>query len=211
MADTDNRFLIVGLGNPGDQYAATRHNIGFMAIDALADAYRAPSFSKKFQGEFAELALDGRKLMLLKPQTFMNHSGRAVQAAMAFYKLPLANVVVLQDELDLPPGKLRIKQGGGANGQNGIRDIDNAVGPNYWRIRLGIGHPGDKARVHGHVLSAFGKDDRAITDTMLAALTRHFPLFFSHSPAALMSKVSEEMTPPREKPPKPVDKSSSTA
>lgn len=203
---TDNTWLVVGLGNPGAEYAAHRHNIGFMAVDALAEAFRATAFSKKFQGEVAQASIGGAKAHLLKPQTYMNNSGRSVQAAATFYKIPPARIVVLHDELDLPVGKLRIKQGGGANGQNGIRDIDAALGPNYWRIRLGIEHPGDKEKVHGHVLSNFGKSDREIVEKQLQALCTHFALFFDHSPAALMSKVSDAMTPPREKPPKPVDK-----
>ena len=189
-------YLIVGLGNPGAEYAGHRHNIGFMAIDALAQSLRAGAFSKKFHGELAEASADGEKLLLLKPQTYMNHSGRSVQAAMAFYKLPADHVVVLHDELDLPVGKLRIKKGGGANGQNGVRDIDACIGQDYWRVRLGIQHPGDKAKVHGHVLSNFGKDDRALVEKQLEALAVNFSLFFSHSPEGLMSKVSDIMHPP---------------
>lgn len=183
-------WLIVGLGNPGTDYAATRHNIGFMAVDALAREYGASSFAKKFQGELAECTVGGEKLLLLKPQTFMNLSGKSVQAALAFYKLPLSNLIVLHDELDLPLGKLRIKQGGGANGHNGIKDIDRLLGPDYWRMRLGIGHPGGKEQVHGHVLSNFAKDERSAVDDWMGALAKQFPLFWQHSPAALMSKLS---------------------
>ncbi len=192
-------WLVVGLGNPGADYRSTRHNIGFMAIDALAGAAK---FSKKFQGEIAQVDIGEEKVLLLKPQTFMNNSGRSVQAAMAFYKLPLENLIVLHDELDLPLFKLRIKQGGGNNGHNGIKDIDANIGPDYWRIRLGIGHPGDKDAVHGHVLSSFGKDEREGADTLLNALAKHFPLFWQHSPEALMSKVTDTLN-PREKKPQP--------
>ncbi len=198
-------FLIVGLGNPGPDYAGHRHNIGFMAIDALAEALRAGPFAKKFQGLLAEANANGEKLLLLKPQTYMNDSGRSVQAAAAFYKLPPGQIIVMHDELDLPVGKLRIKKGGGANGQNGVRDIDACLGQDYWRIRLGINHPGDKAKVHGHVLSNFGKDDRALVDKQLETLAANFPLFFTHSPEGLMSKVSDIMHPPAPKKPK-VDK-----
>ncbi len=211
-------YLIVGLGNPGPDYAGHRHNVGFMAVDALAEALSAEPFSKKFHGEIAAAELtiprraEGRvspasplKLFLLKPHTYMNHSGRAVQAAAAFYKIPPAQIIVLQDEIDLGVGKLRIKQGGGANGQNGIRDIDAAIGPDYWRIRLGIGRP-PHGTVHSHVLSNFSKDEQSDLEKILAALAQHFAVFFSHSPAALMSKVSEATQPPREKNAKPVDK-----
>lgn len=209
MNASPNMYLVVGLGNPGADYAGTRHNIGFQVVDALAHAYNARAFSKKFHGELAECSIAGKKILLLKPLTYMNNSGRAVQAAMAFYKLPLDQIIVLHDELDLPPGKLRIKKGGGANGQNGVRDIDAMIGPDYWRVRLGIGHPGDKARVTGHVLSSYSKEDRAATDALITALTKHFPLFFEHSPAALMSRVSDEMNPLEKKTktkPEPADK-----
>lgn len=190
-------WLVVGLGNPGAEYRSTRHNIGFMAIDALAGG---ASFSKKFQGELAEVNLGGEKVLLLKPQTFMNHSGRSVQAAMSFYKIPLDHIIVVHDELDLPLGKLRIKQGGGNNGHNGIRDIDAAMGVDYWRVRLGIGHPGDKEAVHGHVLNNFSKDEQPVLEKILDALKANFPLFWQHSPEGLMSKVSDLMNPPQKKP-----------
>lgn len=210
MAD-QNTYLVVGLGNPGSEYEKHRHNVGFMAIDALADALRAGAFTKKFHGEVAETKIGSRKLLLLKPQTYMNNSGRAVQAAMAFYKMPLDHILVLHDELDLPVGKIRIKKGGGANGQNGIRDIDSAIGKDYWRCRIGIDHPGDKARVHGHVLSNFGKEDKATIDKLLGAIATNFALYYEHSPEGLMSKVTETLNPPRPKPPKPVDKAAGSA
>lgn len=202
-------YLIVGLGNPGPDYANHRHNVGFMAIDALASALRADSFSKKFQGEAANARAGDVKLILLKPQTYMNNSGRAVQAAMSFYKLKPDHVIVLQDEIDLPVGKLRIKKAGGANGQNGIRDIDAAIGQDYWRVRLGVGRP-EHGEVHGHVLSNFSKTERPVVDKLLEALAEHFALFFDHSPAALMSKVTDTLNPPVKKP-KPVDKAAPTA
>ena len=204
-------LLVVGLGNPGGEDAKHRHNVGFKAIDARADQLRAGAATKKFHGELAEASLAGRKILLLKPQTYMNHSGRSVQAAAAFYKIPPQQILVLHDELDLPPGKIRIKKGGGANGQNGIRDIDACMGPDYWRCRIGIGHPGDKARVHGHVLGNFSKDEQPVIDTLLQALAQHFSLFIEHSPEALMSKVTETMTPPRPAKPKPVDKAAGSA
>ena len=197
-------WLIAGLGNPGTEYAATRHNIGFFAIDRLADG---TNFSNKFQGETATISLGGEKCILLKPMTYMNLSGKSVQAAMAFYKIAPANLIVLHDELDLPLSKIRIKKGGGANGHNGIKDIDQSIGPDYWRIRLGIGHPGDKARVHDHVLSRFGMDERAEADKVVAAVTDHLPLFWQHSPEALATKVATTLNPPQPKPPKKVQES----
>lgn len=193
-------WLIAGLGNPGAEYAATRHNIGFMAVDRLADG---AGFSKKFQGEVAQITFGDEKLILLKPLTYMNHSGRAVQAALAFYKLPPTQLIVLHDELDLPLGKLRIKCGGGANGHNGIKDIDEMIGPDYWRVRLGIGHPGDKTQVHDHVLSKFGAEERTEAERVIAALVENLPLFWQRSPEVLASTVAQALLPVKAKPPLP--------
>lgn len=183
-------FLVAGLGNPGADYAGTRHNIGFLAIDALAARLRVRSFASKFHGEAATADSEGETLVLLRPQTFMNHSGRSVQAAMAFYKLKPERVIVIYDELDLPLGKLRIKQGGGANGHNGIRDIDAAIGPDYWRIRLGVGHPGTKEQVLGHVLGKFAREEKAFVGSWLATLADHLPLFWQHSPEKMGSAMA---------------------
>ena len=192
--------LLVGLGNPGPEYALTRHNIGFMAVDALGDAAR---FTSKFHGETASLSIEDEKVILLKPMTFMNLSGKSVQAAMAFYKITPENVIVLHDELDLPLGKIRIKQGGGANGHNGLKDIDQMVGPNYWRIRLGIGHPGTAEQVHGHVLSKFSNAEQDEVAKVLKAVVKHLPLFWKRSPEMLATKVAAELNP---QPIKPVKK-----
>jgi PTH1 family peptidyl-tRNA hydrolase len=192
-------WLIAGLGNPGAEYAATRHNIGFMAVDRLA---AGGNFSNKFQGEVATITFGDEKLVLLKPLTYMNNSGRSLQAAMAFYKLPPAQLIVLHDELDLPLGKLRIKKAGGANGHNGIKDIDAAIGPDYWRVRLGIGHPGDKNRVHDYVLGRFNADERTLADKTTQALAEHLPLFWQRSPEVLASHLAAALNPPRPKPPK---------
>jgi len=192
-------WLVVGLGNPGAEYALTRHNIGFMAVDVLADGAR---FSTKFQGEIAQATVGDEKVIFLKPQTFMNNSGRSVQAAMAFYKIAPANVIVLYDELDLPLGKIRIKKAGGANGHNGIKDIDQSIGPDYWRIRLGIGHPGLAAQVHGYVLSKFKPDEQEEVVKVIGAVAEHFALFFQHSPEALATKVAHVLNPPAPKKPK---------
>ncbi len=202
-------WLLVGLGNPGPDYAGHRHNVGFMAVDALAETLGIRAFSAKFQSESATAECAGEKLVLLKPQTYMNHSGRAVQAAMAFYKLKPENVIVLYDELDLPVGKIRIKKAGGANGHNGIKDIDAAIGQDYWRVRIGINHPGTAAQVHGHVLSNFSKEERKVVDVVLSAVVKYFPLFWQHSPEALGTKVAAELAPPKEKKPA-VDKPAAT-
>jgi PTH1 family peptidyl-tRNA hydrolase len=192
-------WLIAGLGNPGPEYAATRHNIGFMAIDALADTLRVSNFSKKFQGEITEANCAGERVLLLKPMTFMNLSGQSVQAASAFYKIPPEQIIVLHDELDLPVSKLRIKQGGGNNGHNGLRDIDRCLGDNYWRIRLGIGHPGDKHHVHSHVLNNFSVNERPLVVRQLEALCAHLPLFWERSPEVLASKIALALNPPVKK------------
>ncbi len=189
--------LLVGLGNPGPEYALTRHNIGFMAVDALADAAR---FTAKFHGEISARAIEDEKVILLKPMTYMNLSGKSVQAAMAFYKIPPENVIVLHDELDLPLGKIRIKQGGGANGHNGLKDIDQMVGPDYWRIRLGIGHPGMKEQVHGHVLSRFSNAEQDEVVKVLTALSANFALFWKRSPEVLATKVAATLNPQPIKP-----------
>ncbi len=193
-------WLVVGLGNPGSDYAATRHNIGFMAVDALAAHER---FSSKFHGETASRSIEGEKVILLKPMTFMNLSGKSVQAAMSFYKIPPENVIVLHDELDLPLGKIRIKQGGGANGHNGLKDIDQMVGPDYWRIRLGIGHPGMKEQVHSHVLSRFTAEEQKLVDAVNVSLVKHFPLFWQKKPEMVMTKVAADFAPVKEKKEKP--------
>jgi len=149
--------LLVGLGNPGAQYALHRHNIGFMAADAIAEVHRFDPWRVKFQGLAAEGRIGGTRLLLLKPTTWMNESGRSVGEAMRFFKLTPADVTVFYDELDLAPGKLRVKIGGGAAGHNGIRSMAAHIGEDFRRVRLGIGHPGHKDRVTGHVLGNFSR------------------------------------------------------
>jgi peptidyl-tRNA hydrolase, PTH1 family len=149
--------LLVGLGNPGAQYALHRHNIGFMAADAIAEVHRFDPWRVRFQGLAAEGRIGGIKLLLLKPMTWMNESGRSVGEAMRFYKLTPADVTVFYDELDLAPGKVRVKVGGGTAGHNGIRSTVAHIGEEFRRVRLGIGHPGHKDRVTGHVLGNFAR------------------------------------------------------
>src|SRR5476649_1597424 len=152
-------LLIAGLGNPGSQYAKNRHNAGFIVADELAAHYKFGPWKVKFDGFLSEGSLGGRKTWLLKPQTFMNDSGVSVAPALRFFKLPLAALVVIHDEIDLAAGKVKVKRGGGDAGQNGLRSITAALGPDYRRVRLGIGHPGEKSRVTGHVLQNFSKED----------------------------------------------------
>src|SRR5437660_7990791 len=163
--------LIVGLGNPGSRYARNRHNIGFMAAEAIARRYGFPAFRSRFKGELSEGVIGGQRRLLLCPQTFMNASGESVLAAMRFYKIGPAEIVVIHDELDLRPGKVRVKRGGGNAGHNGLRSIDAMIGPDYWRIRIGIGHPGVRELVHPYVLQNFTEDEaRLIVAPLLDAL-----------------------------------------
>jgi peptidyl-tRNA hydrolase, PTH1 family len=166
-------LLIVGLGNPGAQYARNRHNVGFMAVDAIARANGFSSWGRKFHGEIAEGRLDGQRVLLLKPLTYMNDSGRSVGDAARFHKIEPDNVIVLYDELDLAPGKLRVKAGGGSGGHNGIKSIDAHLGPAYKRVRIGIGHPGSKELVHNHVLGDFAKADADWLNPLLDAIATH--------------------------------------
>lgn len=170
-------LLLVGLGNPGSKYAGNRHNIGFMAVDAIAREYSFGPWKKKFQGELAEGHIDGVRTLLLKPQTFMNESGRSVGEAANFHKLSPTDIVVFYDEIDLAPGRFRMKTGGGAAGHNGIRSIiASPVGEGFRRARLGIGHPGHKELVHGYVLSDFHKADAEWVRNLLEALAKAAPL-----------------------------------
>ena len=200
--------LLVGLGNPGARHAENRHNIGFMALDEIARRHRFAPWRKRFQGEVAEGRIGGVKVLALKPQTYMNESGRAVGEALRFFKLAPEAVVAIHDEIDLKPGKVRVKRGGGAGGHNGIRSIDAHIGKDYWRVRLGIGHPGDKELVHGHVLRDFAKADRDWLDKLLDAVGGEIALLMAGDEGAFMSRIARAMTPPRPKPDKPkADKS----
>ena len=162
--------LWVGLGNPGPQYAMHRHNVGFMAVDVIADMHGFPAPAKKFQGWFQDGRIGRHRILLLKPGTFMNESGRSVRAAMDFYKLAPMDVTVFHDELDLAPMKVKVKRGGGTAGHNGLRSTDRYIGPDFRRIRLGIGHPGHKDRVTGHVLGNFAKAEIDDLSDMLGAV-----------------------------------------
>lgn len=161
--------LFVGLGNPGEKYSQNRHNIGFMAVDRIAESGFSP-WKSKFQGALAEGRLGSEKVVLLKPETFMNLSGQSVGEAMRFYKLTPDDVTVFHDELDLAPGKVRLKTGGGHAGHNGLRSIHQHIGPEYNRVRLGIGHPGHKDKVARYVLSDFAKQEAAWLDNLLRGI-----------------------------------------
>src|SRR5690349_2909650 len=162
-------LLFVGLGNPGAKYARNRHNIGFMAVDEIARRHGFAPWRRRFQGETSEGTLDRERVILLKPTTYMNDSGRAVQEAANFFKLGMAEVTVFQDELELPPGKVRVKVGGGIAGHNGLRSISSHIGNDYRRVRLGIGHPGVKELVHHHVRSDIAKSDDACVRALCEA------------------------------------------
>ncbi len=181
--------LLVGLGNPGARYADNRHNIGFMVIDEIARAARAAPWRRKFQGEIAEATLDGERVLLLKPQTYMNESGRSVSEAQRFFKIALDDIVVFHDELDLAPGKLRIKKGGGNAGHNGLRSITAQCGNDYRRVRLGIGHPGDKRAVHAWVLSDFARADEPWVEDLAGACADHAGLLARGDDAAFQNKI----------------------
>ncbi|MEO1041881.1 MAG: aminoacyl-tRNA hydrolase [Pseudomonadota bacterium] len=153
-------FLLIGLGNPGSKYAGNRHNAGFMAIDAIADAHHFPSFKAKFQALVSEGRIGSERAILLKPQTFYNDAGRAVQEAARFHKIEPGQIIVVHDEIDLAPGKLRVKEGGGLAGNRGLKSIAAHVSPDVWRVRIGVGHPGHKDAVTAHVLRDFAKEER---------------------------------------------------
>lgn len=191
------QWLFVGLGNPGADYAGHRHNIGFMAIDAIARRHGFSAWRERFNGVVAEGRIGDAPVMALKPMTYMNESGRSVGIAGRFYKLSCAKVIVFHDELDLAAGKVRVKKGGGAAGHNGLRSIDAHLGRDYWRVRLGIGHPGDKDRVLGHVLNNFASTDRDWLEPVLASVADRAGLLLADDPAEFMSKVALDTQPAR--------------
>ena len=188
-------LLLVGLGNPGPKYQRNRHNIGFLAVDAIVRRHRFSAWRRKFQGELCEGLLDGVKVLVLEPRTYMNESGRSVGEAVRFYGFLPDEVVVFHDELDLPAGKLRAKLGGGVAGHNGLRSIARHIGPDFHRVRLGIGHPGEKERVTGHVLGDFAKADAAWLEPLLDAIAEHAPLIARGEFASFQNKVHLALNP----------------
>lgn len=183
-------MILAGLGNPGSKYQNHRHNVGFMAAEAILRRHSFPAPKKRFQALVSEGRLGTTKCLIMLPQTYMNESGRAVGEAMRFYKLGPENVTVLYDELDLEAGKMRVKTGGGAAGHNGIRSITNHIGQDFHRVRIGIGHPGDKARVHGHVLGDFAKADQAWLPYMIDAIADYADVLAAGDHAGFMNKVA---------------------
>lgn len=193
-------LLLVGLGNPGPKYERNRHNIGFMAVDEIVRRHSFAPFKAKFQGLIADGTLESDKALALKPTTFMNESGRSVGEAMRFYKLTPSDVVVLHDELDLAFGKVRARTGGGLAGHNGLRSIAQHIGSDFQRVRIGIGHPGDKARVHGHVLSDFSKSEIDLAMTLVDGIADAAPLLSKGDEGAFMSRVALAVNPPKHNP-----------
>lgn len=184
-----------GLGNPGASYAMHRHNVGFMAADVIADAYKFGPWKLRFQGLTAEGRIGGEKILLLKPQTFMNESGRCVGEAMRFFKLSPEDVTVFYDELDLDPFRVKVKVGGGTAGHNGIRSIDAHIGNGFRRVRLGIGHPGHKERVTGHVLGNYAKAELDDLAAMLGAVAAEATWLAEGNDARFMSDVALRLQP----------------
>ncbi|MEM7291197.1 MAG: aminoacyl-tRNA hydrolase, partial [Pseudomonadota bacterium] len=183
-------LLIAGLGNPGGKYAANRHNIGFMAADDIVRRHSFGPWKTKHRAEISDGTFDGEKVLVIKPQTFMNESGQAIGEILRFYKEDLSNLIVIYDELDLAPGKLRIKTGGGAGGHNGIKSIDAHCGKDYRRMRLGIGHPGHKDRVSSYVLGDFAKADQGWLEPLLNSIAENAPLLANGKDANFMNKVA---------------------
>ncbi len=181
--------LLVGLGNPGAKYAHNRHNIGFMVVDEIARRHGFAPWRRRFQGETAEGTLDRERVVLLRPSTFMNESGRAVQEAANFFKLAAGEIIVFQDELELPAGKVRVKVGGGIAGHNGLRSISSHIGNDYRRVRLGIGHPGIKELVHSYVLSDFAKDERPLVEALREAVADNAGLLTTDRDSTFQNRV----------------------
>jgi len=200
-------LLFVGLGNPGPRYAHNRHNIGFMVLDEIVRRHGFGPWRARFQGQVCEGRISDDKVLALKPETYMNESGRAVGEALRFFKLDPGQVIVLHDEIDLAPGKVRVKMGGGAGGHNGIRSIDSHIGCDYRRVRIGVGHPGEKERVHGHVLQDFAKAEMPWVEKLIDSVAAEIPLLVAGDAGSFMSRVAHVMNPPR---PKPAPKSSET-
>jgi PTH1 family peptidyl-tRNA hydrolase len=189
--------LFVGLGNPGLEYRKNRHNIGFMVVDEVVRRHSFAPFRSKFQGQICEGIIAQKKVIVLKPSTYMNESGKAIQAAMVFYKLPIDDIIVFHDEMDLAAGKIRMKTGGGHAGHNGIRSIQSHIGADFQRVRLGVGHPGDKGQVVNHVLKDFSKTDHKWLDIMVEAIGENADLLIKGEDSSFMSKVSLTLNPPR--------------
>lgn len=182
-------YLVAGLGNPGSQYSLNRHNIGFMAIDVIAQQYNFPPFKTKFNAHISEGRIGKRRIILCKPLTYMNLSGRSIAELARFYKIPSDHLYVLHDDLDLLPGKVKVKKGGGHGGHNGLKSIDACFGQEYWRLRLGIGHPGVKDAVSGYVLSNFKPSDEEWLTDLLVAIAAEIDTLFDSDPGQWLTRV----------------------
>ncbi len=193
--------LLVGLGNPGPRHANNRHNIGFMALDEIVRRHGFGPWRVRYQGRVAEGRIGAKRVLALKPETYMNESGRAVGEAARFFKLDPGQVTVIYDEIDLKPGKIKVKTGGGAGGHNGIRSIDSHIGRDYRRVRLGIGHPGQKDLVHGYVLRDFAKPEMPGVEKLIAAVAGELPLLMDGDEGAFMSRVAHLTAPPKQSKP----------
>ena len=183
-------LLVVGLGNPDPEHAWNRHNVGFMVVDGIAQRYRFASYRNRFRGLISHGEIESERVAIFKPTSFMNESGRAVSQALRFFKLSLSQVVIVHDDLDLVPGKVRAKTGGSAAGHNGLRSIDSHIGKEYRRIRLGIGHPGDKAMVTKYVLSDFAKDEQSWLDRVIPAVADAIPFILRGDEAGFTNKIN---------------------
>jgi PTH1 family peptidyl-tRNA hydrolase len=192
--------ILVGQGNPGAKYAGNRHNIGFMTMDAIAADHGFGPWRSKFQGQVCEGTVAGEKLLLMKPETFYNETGRAAQAAMKFYKLTPEDITIFHDEIDLAPGRLRVKRGGGHSGNNGIRSMIAHIGADVRRIRMGVGHPGDKSRVMPYVLADFSKADEVWKDAMIDACARALPLLVTEGDERYQTEVMRIAPAPKNDP-----------
>ena len=200
-------WLFAGLGNPGERYAGNRHNIGFMAVDAIARSVRAPVWRSRFQGLGTEAVIGGARVVLMKPLTFMNESGRSIGEAARFYKIEPDHVVVFHDELDLPPATLRVKTGGGNAGHNGLRSASAVIGNDYVRVRMGIGHPGDKSLVHSYVLNDFGKVEQGWVEDICQIVADHAAMLVAGDQAGFQGRIGLAMAARGHGAPLPVSKS----
>jgi PTH1 family peptidyl-tRNA hydrolase len=197
---SDTPLLIAGLGNPGAEYARNRHNAGFMAADVIHASYTFAPWRSRFHGRVSEGAISGRKTYLLKPMTYMNDSAASVAAAMRFYKLPLSALVVIHDEIDLAGGKLKVKTGGSDAGNNGLRSLTAALGPDYRRVRIGVGHPGTKSRVTSHVLNNFTKTEEEWLVPLLSAIAEAAPHLARDDDPGFTTKAALLLKPPMKTP-----------
>ncbi len=190
-------YLLVGLGNPGLEYTENRHNVGFMCLDEIRKSYGFPPEKQKFSGFLTEGIIEEEKVYLFKPLTYMNRSGQAVAEAARFFKIPPEQVIVFHDDLDLVPGKVQMKHGGGHGGHNGLRDLDAHMGNQYWRVRIGIGRPLHKGAVTSYVLSNFSKEEHIWLDPLLVLLADEAHLLFTTKPQDYVAKIMQALPPPQ--------------